>query len=245
MKELDTINKNFFDLLVRNNLLNPLIRSEIINSLLDNIPINKDMKNEIKSNIFKKENIKDDSEFDLWIKKKSTTEDKIYELISTTARLDNYCKKEYIHMAEARFLKRKNDLDTVTYSLIRVNEMFLAQELFLRLEENPSQLGDIASNYSTGAERMTRGIVGPVSLSKGHPTLVEHLKNAKIGEISQPKRIDNLWIIARVESRQISSLNEEMKLLMCKEIFNEHIDNQTKEKLQEIETKFQVLDEKD
>lgn len=245
MKELDTINKNFFELLVRNNLLKPLIKGEIINSLLEKIPINNEMKNEIKSNIFKKESIKDDSEFELWIKKKSTTEDKIYELVSTTRRLDNHCKKEYLHMAESRFLKRKSNLDTVTYSLIRVDEMFLAQELFLRLEENPSQFGDIASKYSTGAEKMTRGIVGPVSLSKGHPSLVEHLKNAKIGEISQPIRIDNIWIIARVESRQIASLNEEMKLIMCKEIFNEHIDNQTKEKLQEIETKFQVLDEKE
>ena len=70
MKELDTINKNFFELLVRNNLLKPLIKGEIINSLLEKIPINNEMKNEIKSNIFKKESIKDDSEFELWIKKK-------------------------------------------------------------------------------------------------------------------------------------------------------------------------------
>ncbi len=241
MKELDTINKNFFELLVRNNLLKPLIKGEILNSILEEVPVEEDIKNEIKSNIIEKENIKDDSEFQSWLSSKLTTEDEMYKLVSKNKRLNNFCLKKYLHMAEARFLKRKNDLDTVTYSLIRVEEMFLAQELFLRLEENPSQFGDLASKYSIGAEKMSRGIVGPVSLSLGHPLLVEQLKNSRIGEISQPKRIDNLFIIARVEGRHIASLDEEIKLLMCQEIFNEYIDEQTKITLKQIEEKFQVV----
>lgn len=243
MKELETINKSFFDLLVRNNLLKPLVKSEILNSILENIPVEEKIKNEIKSNILVKENIKDDSEFESWLKNKSITEEEIYKLISKEKRIDDYCLEKYLHMAEARFLKRKDVLDKITYSLIRVHEMFLAQELFLRLDENPLQFGDIAAKYSTGDEKITRGIVGPVSLNQGHPSLVEHLKNAKIGEINQPLRINDIWFIARVEARQKASLDEEMKLMMCKEIFNESLEKITQEKVQEIESKFQKVKE--
>ena len=39
-------------------------------------------------------------------------------------------------------------LDKVSYSLLRVNDELLANELFLRIKEGEATFADIASNYS-------------------------------------------------------------------------------------------------
>ena len=76
--------------------------------------------------------------------------------------------------AEAHFLSRKNQLDKVVYSLLRCKDVFF-QKLFLRIEGNESDFGDLAAQYSEGQERNTKGIIGPVSMTQAHPAVAELL----------------------------------------------------------------------
>ena len=181
MDTLKCINKEVYDLLSRNQLINSLIKSELISSTLSEIEVTEEMKKEIKKTIFKNQNLQNEDQFHEWLKSKKSNEKQLIDIISKNQRLENYCLEKYSHMAEARFLKRKDGMDQVTYSLIRVKDLFLAQEIFLRIEEKPSTFGDLANQYSIGLENSSRGIVGPVALNQGHPQLVSLLKNSTIG----------------------------------------------------------------
>ena len=90
-------------------------------------------------------------------------------------------QERFAAKAEARFLERKNELDQVVYSLLRLENSFLARELYLQIESGESNFADLAKRYAEGPERNTNGIVGPVSLTQAHPVLVEKLRVAQPG----------------------------------------------------------------
>jgi hypothetical protein len=77
-------------------------------------------------------------------------------------RIARHCEEHFSHRAEQRFLARKNQLDQVIYSLLRVEDAALARELYLRIAEGEADFAELAARYSQGPERSTRGVVGPV-----------------------------------------------------------------------------------
>ncbi len=236
MKALSFITNEFYDLLERNKLLETLVSSEIVNEIINSykIEIDDEKRNQIKQTIISNEKIKSEEDYKNWLDKKNLIEENLIEDFLKPMKLNNYLLEKYSHMAESRFLKRKDSLEIITYSLIRVKEMYLAQELFLRIKENPSELGNISSSYSIGHEKNSKGVVGPISMSKGHPSLMQVLKKSKIGEVNQPCRIDDVWVITRVEFRKEAILDDKTRLLLCKEIFNEWLKQKIDESIKQI-----------
>ena len=56
----------------------------------------------------------------------------------------------------------------------------------MQIESGESNFADLAKRYAEGPERNTNGIVGPVSLTQAHPTLVEKLRVAQPGVCWNP-----------------------------------------------------------
>ena len=73
----------------------------------------------------------------------------------------------------------KERLDTIVYSLLRLDSHSLAQEFYLQIANNEANFSDLAGKYSQGPERNTKGIVGPAPLNKSHPILMEKLQPCK------------------------------------------------------------------
>ena len=70
-------------------------------------------------------------------------------------------------------------LDTVNYSLIRVTNKNLVDELYLRIKEEESSFEKVAREYSEGPEKKTSGEIGPFPLGKAHPNLANLLEVSK------------------------------------------------------------------
>ncbi len=139
--------------------------------------------------------------------------------------------------AEARFLERKNELDQV-YSLLRLENSFLARELYLQIESGESNFADLAKRYAEGPERNTNGIVGPVSLTQAHPSLVEKLHVAQPGVLLEPFRIADWWLVVRLERYSPATFSDEISDRMCQEMFDAWIAEQAATTLSRLEADF-------
>jgi parvulin-like peptidyl-prolyl isomerase len=151
-------------------------------------------------------------------------------------RIDRHCLEHFSHRAEQRFLQRKTGLDRVVYSLIRVKEAGMAQELYLRISEGECSFSDLAAEHSLGPERVSHGIVGPVPLTQAHPRLVELLRTAQNGQLFPPVLIAPWWLVVRLEEIQPASFDENMKTAMARELFDEWIANQLRSQLAGLTT---------
>ncbi len=109
---------------------------------------------------------------------------------------------------ESIFLKLKDRLDRVLYSILRVNDNNKAFDLYYSIESKEIEFGDAAKQHSQGPENKTQGIVGPVDLTTPHPDIAARLRTAKPRQLFPPFKLDQDYAILRLEYRFDSEYNE-------------------------------------
>jgi parvulin-like peptidyl-prolyl isomerase len=149
-------------------------------------------------------------------------------------RIRAHCHEAFRHKAEAHFLSRKNQLDKVAYSLLRVKDGFLARELYLRLEAGEASFATLATQFSEGPEKQTNGLVGPVPLTQAHPVLAERLRTTKPGELMHPFQLADWWLVVRLESYKPAVFDEDMADRMARELFDQWVQWEASRRIQEL-----------
>ncbi|MCS5706829.1 peptidylprolyl isomerase [Synechococcus sp. FGCU-3] len=124
---------------------------------------------------------------------------------------------------ETLYLRYKDKIDRVLYSLIRVKDPGLCQELFYAIEAKEITFGEAARRHSHGPEAKTQGLVGPVDLVTPHPEIASRLRSAQPGQLLEPFEADEWHTIIRLEYR-----------------FDSEYDDNTQEFLRELAFKGQV-----
>ncbi|MCT0224363.1 peptidylprolyl isomerase [Synechococcus sp. CS-1328] len=136
-------------------------------------------------------------------------------------RLEIFKQRLFEAEVEIRFLERKLDLDRVIYSLIRVEEQHVAEELHQRILEGESDFADLAERFSLGQERHTKGRVGPVSFTTAHEEVVKRLRVSRPGQLLEPFQLVNMWLLLRLEHWFPAELNDATRSAMRDELFAE------------------------
>jgi len=136
--------------------------------------------------------------------------------------------------AEQRFLERKNSLDQVVYSLLRLQNGYLARELYLQIAEAENDFATLAGQHAEGPERTTRGIVGPVPLTQSHPVLAEKLRTSTPGTLLEPFQIEQWWLVVRLERYIPANFDETMAQRMNAEQFEQWVQEEVARKIGEL-----------
>ncbi len=229
MKLLDTINDEAIQLLNNNKLLLPLIRREFVRATVEKVDIEKEEEENLIKNLLEQYGINDTNAKEEWMNKNDLDSESLKNLALADVRLKKYCDDNFKQKVNSRFLERKSQLDIYTYSLIRVNDLNKAHEIYMQISEKEADIGDLASIYSEGPEKNTRGIVGPLSLDKAHPILAEKIKVSEVGVVQPPIKVGESHIVCRVEYYNPAKLDENMHHRMALEIFEEWVLTKVKE----------------
>ncbi len=123
-------------------------------------------------------------------------------------------------------MKRKAYFDQVIYSLLRTKDVGMAQELYCRLLEKEASFTELAQQYSQGAEAKTGGKVGPVPLSNIHTDLGRMLSVSKPGQLWPPSRLNDWYVIVRLEEFVPAQLDEKMKQKLLQECWQKWLEEQ-------------------
>lgn len=159
-----------------------------------------------------------------WLQRKGWAEADLLYFASKRQRLELFKQRVFDQEVEIRFLERKLDLDQVTYSLLRVEDQLLAEELYLRLADDGADWAELAATHSQGPERDTGGRIGPVPLTQAHPAVSERLRTSTIGEVIGPFWLVNIWVLLRLESWNPAPLDELMRQQLRDELFEQWLE---------------------
>lgn len=144
-------------------------------------------------------------------------------------RKTRHCHEAFGHLAETTFLRQKGNFDQVVYSLIRVRDPHLAQELYHQLQAGESTFADLALQYAEGHERLSRGVVGPKPLTSAHPALAERLRTAQPGVVQAPIQVTDVWLITRLEEMIPATFNKTTAQRICEQLFDSWLDQKATE----------------
>jgi hypothetical protein len=155
-----------------------------------------------------------------WMASRRFSDDDLRWFATRARRLEIFRNHQHAEDVELRFLERKLELDQVTYSLIRVEDQELAEELYQQIREGEADFADLAPIHSQGQERHTRGVIGPVPLALAHPALVNRLRTGEPGQIWEPFHLVNVWLILRMEQRFPAQLDQATRDQLIEELFD-------------------------
>lgn len=133
-------------------------------------------------------------------------------------RLCKWLEEHYGPQVESHYLARQQDLERVVFRTLRLRQLGLAEELYLRLLDDEESFGDLAARHSLGEERYTRGLMGPMPISQPHPHVRAALDRLEIGDVCPPFAVDQILLILRLEHRIPACLDEVMRQQLLQEL---------------------------
>ena len=238
MESLNVFNKDALKILHQNKLLLLIIKTELTSQAIENIdPPQSLIESQLKE-LWKNLKVTNEEEFDTWLNSKKLEKSFVLGKLTEEFRIQKLSVDKFGNKVDAHFIKRKEHLDQVVYSLIRLKDTNQAKELYYRILEGESDFGDVAKSFSEGPEKLTRGIVGPMPLLQAHPYMAKLLRSSQPGELRKPKIIDGWSIIVRLEVLQSAKLDEEMRIRLARELFESWIEEQASSKVDQILSKI-------
>lgn len=225
------LNAELLALLAQHRLVRPLLRNQVMADLAATIPLEPEERSKAMDMFLREQKVSTPQDLEAFLRLNLLRQDELERQAVQPLQLQRYITQHHLPKAEARFLQRKNQLDRVVYSLLRLTDAGLARELYLRIDEGESDFSDLAARYTEGPERTTRGIVGPVPLMQAHPLLAERLRTAKPGVLLEPFSIEKWWLVVRLESYSPATLDDATAQQMANELFEQAVEEEVQRQI--------------
>jgi parvulin-like peptidyl-prolyl isomerase len=142
-------------------------------------------------------------------------------VVDADTKLQQFKQENWVHKVGSYYLTRKTQLDRVICSIIQVTDGTVAQELYFRICTEPKIFSKLALHYSQGAEAFDGGKIGPIAISKLHPTISTQLLLLTPGQISPLFTIDNFYMFVRLESVVPAQFDDDLRQLLLDELFEQ------------------------
>ncbi|MGD1850703.1 MAG: peptidylprolyl isomerase [Cyanophyceae cyanobacterium] len=155
-----------------------------------------------------------------WQKENNMPHERLDEIATRPVKLEKFKIQTFSKKLENYFMEQKGRLDKVVYSLIRVTDEGLAQEIYYRVEEGEASFAEMAQEYSEGPEAKTQGILGPVLINQPHPFIAKMLSVSQPSQLWAPRAIANWFIIVRLEQAIPAQLDDTMRRQLLNEMFD-------------------------
>ena len=166
----------------------------------------------------KKNSISSSTELYEWLNLYEINYEEWVNLINSDYLWASWCMNKYKHELSTYYQSKKNELDMFFYSVIKVENKDLADELYIRIKEEESSFEEIAYEFSEGNEKYIKGRMGPVMINNVEASISSLLKVGSINQLWQPKKINGFWYILRLDKVLHSKFNTNLKLKLALEL---------------------------
>ena len=220
IKRLDPLT---LKILKTGNMLPSLIKNFLIVEILKDISIDKNIyDNEI--NIFYSKN-KLNNKYNLnkLLKAKGINKDELHYQITLDLKINKFAEENFKKELQDYFLQQKEFLDEYTFNILRVNDSYLAKELYFQIDSEESDFNKLSQSDSFYSSLYPNGIFGPKNLKGFNPIIKNKLINATIGNLMHPFEVDNWWLIIKLIEKKDAKLDIMTSKMLLKEIFDKFI----------------------
>jgi parvulin-like peptidyl-prolyl isomerase len=217
-------NERLEQLLRRTEALRPLLRRALEEEITELVALPAEHLSELHKQFREQHQLADEAAEASWLEQRGWNTADLQLHLARPVALDRFAQQRFGPGVEETFLQRKAELDTVVYSLLRVQDRGLAQELWIQLSEGEISFPEAASRHSDGPEANTKGVIGPMTLGQLQPELAERLRTLRQGELREPIAAGPWWILLRLEQLTPAKLDHAMRQRLLHEQLNSWIE---------------------
>ena len=186
--------------------------------------INPEQQLKIIKNWKKKNSIKSNSELEQWLNLYNLNMDEWINLINSDYLWTYWCINKYKDEITQYFIKRKDYLDLYYYTIIKIKNKELADEIYIRIKEKESTFEEISNNFSSDNEIFAEKI-GPISINEMEDAIASLLKIGDLKQLFQPKLSNGFWFILRKDNVLKAEFNNQQKIKLSLELGEKFLKN--------------------
>jgi parvulin-like peptidyl-prolyl isomerase len=227
-------------LLEQYRLVPQLAREMVLDQAITDCQVPEEEQMEAVKRFYQQNQINTDQELDKWLEQQHLTRDGLMNLISRELRLQKFKTSKWDVQVESHFVQRKAQIDQVVFSMVRVKDVDIAEEIYFRLLSQEATFSELAPRYSSGIEAKTRGISGPIELGRLDPTLAGALVSAQPEEVLSPIQVSGWWVVMQLEALIPAELDDPTRQRLTEELFNIWV-NAEVQKTMLVENELQLI----
>ena len=141
---INTLGPDVLKLLIEHGQLRPLLTSIITEDQLDPVDLGADAQQQARINYRRRHNLNTAEDVKRHCLLQGFSQEQFLRQAQLPARIRRTSQERYGNKAELHYLTRKEQFDQITFSQLIVKNQHLAQELFLRLNEDEASFEDLA-----------------------------------------------------------------------------------------------------
>ncbi|MEM7553926.1 MAG: peptidylprolyl isomerase [Cyanobacteria bacterium P01_A01_bin.84] len=229
--EADNQLKELIPILSGYGIVPHLLRERIISEAIANIICSEEEIFAGLKQFFQQHGVTNPEEHQALLERYGMTQSQLDAIVTRNYRIEKFKQQQWGHKIESYFLKRKQSLDRVIYSMLRTHSE-IAHELYFRIQGGEQSFAELAREYSQGPEADSYGIVGPVDLGDLHPGLAHQLGVSQPGQLWHPVKLDEYLVIIRLEKYIPAQLDR----FMGQRLLNELFETWLKEQIHQLPT---------
>lgn len=150
-------------------------------------------------------------ELEPWRRNRGLSLDDLESLASFEQRLESVSQWLWNQEVPGLYMQRRGDFDQVVLSMVRVRDSDLATELFFQLQEGECSFHEVVDRHADEADRLRRGVIGPLPVNRLNPLLMRVVRRYKPGELVPPLDLNGFVHLIRVESLQPTPLDDRLR----------------------------------
>jgi parvulin-like peptidyl-prolyl isomerase len=216
-------------LLEQYRLVPQLAREMILDRSIADHRVSEDEQMEALKRFYQQNQLNTDQDLDKWLQQQRLSREGLVALVDRELRLQKFKTAKWENQVESHFVQRKAQIDQVVFSMIRVKEVDVAEEIYFRILSQEATFAELAPRYSNGIEAKTKGISGPVELGRLDATLANALIIAQPEEVLAPINISGWWVVIQLEALISAELDDPTRQRLIEELFTLWINEQTQQ----------------
>ena len=203
-------------LIRRQELAVSLVKRSIEEEITALVALDEERLEQLTQQFREQHNLAEEQQLSGWLEQRQWSEEDLRIHVSRPEALERFAKQRGPGLEE-HFPQRKAKLDTVLYSLLRVRDPGLAEELWIQISEGEINFADAAAQHSDGPEAASRGLIGPIALGDLQPELSERLRTMQKGDLRPPERLGPWSVLLQLEKLNPARLDDAMRKRLLQE----------------------------
>ncbi len=207
-------------------LLIEFLKSKILENKIKDINLSEDEKADARNHYTKFFSLKNEILIEEHRKKNLLSRENLIYRMNLNKKVQKYCEDKYDEFIGKEYLSNKEKMDIVKYSMLRVKEYGLAMELYLKIKDDNEDFNKLAGIHSIGIEKKTNGVIGPLPLERINELMRPKLSKNKLNILNKPFKINNEWILCRLEEYKESKLDDKTVMNLKSKILDNEIERE-------------------
>ena len=235
---IKTLGPDVLKLLIQHGQLRPLLTAIITQDQLDPIDLDADAQQQALTNYRRRHNLSSAEDVKRHCRLQGFSQEQFLRQVQLPVQIRRTSRERYGNKAELHYLTRKEQFDQISFSQLIVKNQHLAQELFLRLNEDEASFKDLALGLSRGSQQTPQWQVGPIALARVPQPLSKVLQAVAPGTLLEPIQVQTNWHVVRLDQYQPTEFDDAMNQRMCLELFQKNVNEAVNAQIETLTTQL-------